>query len=207
MPDSGGSQRRSVRVAATLASGLACELKAQGRDIISLSQGEPDFDTPDNIKAAAKAAIDKGLTKYTAVDGTPELKEAIVGKFKRENGLDYEASQISVGTGGKQVIFNALMATLNPGDEVVIPAPYWVSYPDIVRFAGATPVPVETTQENGFKLRAEDVEAAITSKTKWLILNSPGNPSGAAYTRGELKALTAVLIRHALIPSRCARDQ
>ena len=177
-------------------SGLARELKAQGRDIISLSQGEPDFDTPDNIKAAAKAAIDKGLTKYTAVDGTPELKEAIAAKFKRENGLDYEPSQISVGTGGKQVIFNALMATLNPGDEVVIPAPYWVSYPDIVRFAGATPVPVGTTQANGFKLQAEDLEAAITPKTKWLILNSPGNPSGAAYTRGELKALTGVLMRH-----------
>ena len=177
-------------------SGLARELKAQGRDIIGLSQGEPDFDTPDNIKAAAKAAIDQGLTKYTAVDGTPELKQAIAAKFKRENGLDYEPAQISVGTGGKQVIFNALLATLNPGDEVIIPAPYWVSYPDIVRFAGATPVPVETTMESGFKLRASDFEAAITPKTKWVILNSPGNPSGAAYSRAELKPLTDVLMRH-----------
>ncbi len=177
-------------------SGLARELKAQGRDIIGLSQGEPDFDTPDNIKAAAKAAIDQGLTKYTAVDGTPELKQAIAAKFKRENGLDYEPAQISVGTGGKQVIFNALLATLNPGDEVIIPAPYWVSYPDIVRFAGATPVPVETTMESGFKLRARDFEAAITPKTKWVILNSPGNPSGAAYNRAELKPLTDVLMRH-----------
>ena len=177
-------------------SGLARELKAQGRDIIGLSQGEPDFDTPDSIKAAAKAAIDKGLTKYTAVDGTPELKQAIAAKFKRENELDYEPAQISVGTGGKQVIFNTLMVTLNPGDEVVIPAPYWVSYPDIVRFAGATPVPVGTSQESGFKLQAKDLEAAITPKTKWLILNSPGNPSGAAYTRAELKTLTDVLLRH-----------
>ncbi|MCH8182037.1 MAG: pyridoxal phosphate-dependent aminotransferase [Proteobacteria bacterium] len=177
-------------------SGLARELKAQGRDIISLSQGEPDFDTPDNIKAAAKAAIDAGLTKYTAVDGTPELKQAIAAKFKRENGLEYEPAQISVGTGGKQVIFNALLATLNPGDEVIIPAPYWVSYPDIVRFAGATPVPVGSTLESGFKLRARDLEAAITPKTKWVILNSPGNPSGAAYSRAELKALTDVLMRH-----------
>ena len=177
-------------------SGLARELKAQGRDIIGLSQGEPDFDTPDNIKAAAKAAIDAGLTKYTAVDGTPELKQAIAAKFKRENGLEYEPAQISVGTGGKQVIFNALLATLNPGDEVIIPAPYWVSYPDIVRFAGATPVPVGSTLESGFKLRARDLEAAITPKTKWVILNSPGNPSGAAYSRAELKALTDVLMRH-----------
>ncbi len=177
-------------------SGLARELKAQGRDIIGLSQGEPDFDTPDNIKAAAKAAIDQGLTKYTAVDGTPELKQAIAAKFKRENGLDYEPAQISVGTGGKQVIFNALLVTLNPGDEVIIPAPYWVSYPDIVRFAGAAPVPVETTIESGFKLQAKDLEAAITPKTKWVVLNSPGNPSGAAYSRAELEQLTDVLMRH-----------
>ena len=177
-------------------SGLARELKAQGRDIIGLSQGEPDFDTPGNIKAAAKAAIDQGHTKYTAVDGTPELKQAIAAKFKRENGLDYEPAQISVGTGGKQVIFNALLATLNPGDEVIIPAPYWVSYPDIVRLGGATPVRVGTTMESGFKLQAGDLEAAITPKTKWVILNSPGNPSGAAYTRAELKQLTDVLMRH-----------
>lgn len=177
-------------------SGLARELKAQGRDIIGLGAGEPDFDTPDNIKAAAKAAIDEGLTKYTAVDGTAELKAAIAAKFKRENGLDYEPAQISVGAGGKQVIFNAMMATLNPGDEVVIPAPYWVSYPDIVRLAGATPVMPEATLESGFKLQARDLEAAITPKTKWFIFNSPGNPSGAAYSRDELKPLTDVLMRH-----------
>lgn len=177
-------------------SGLARELKAQGRDIIGLGAGEPDFDTPDNIKAAAKAAIDEGLTKYTAVDGTAELKAAIAAKFKRENRLDYEPAQISVGAGGKQVIFNAMMATLNPGDEVVIPAPYWVSYPDIVRLAGATPVMPETTLESGFKLQARDLEAAITPKTKWFIFNSPGNPSGAAYSRDELKPLTDVLMRH-----------
>jgi aspartate aminotransferase len=174
----------------------ALELKAAGRDVIGLAAGEPDFDTPDNIKEAAIAAIRRGETKYTAVDGIPELKDAICRKFKRENGLDYQRNQISVGTGGKQVLFNALVATINPGDEVVIPAPYWVSYPDIVLFAGGTPVIVETTMEGGFKMQPEALERAITPKTKWLIFNSPSNPSGAAYTREEIKALTDVLVRH-----------
>ncbi len=151
-------------------------LKAEGRDVIGLSAGEPDFDTPQNIKDAAKRAIDSGDTKYTAVDGTPALKKAIAEKFKRENGLTYAPNQIIVGTGGKQVLFNALLATVNPGDEVVIPAPYWVSYPDIVELAEGTPVAVPCSQNNGFRLRAEDLEAAITKKTKWLILNSPSNP-------------------------------
>jgi aspartate aminotransferase len=177
-------------------SNLAKELKAQGRDIIALSAGEPDFDTPDNIKQAAIRAIERGETKYTIVDGIPELKAAICKKFKRENGLDYKPSQVSVGTGGKQVLFNALVATLNPGDEVVMPAPYWVSYPDIVLFAGAKPVAVETRLEDGFKMKPAALERAITKKTKWLIFNSPSNPSGAAYTRAELKALTDVLVRH-----------
>jgi aspartate aminotransferase len=174
----------------------AAELKAAGKDIIALSAGEPDFDTPDNIKEAAKAAIDAGKTKYTAPDGIPELKQAIAAKFKRENGLEYEPSQVSVGTGGKQVLFNALVATLNPGDEVIIPAPYWVSYPDMVLLGGGTPVPVEATLENGFKLTPEQLEGAITPMTKWLIFNSPSNPSGAGYTRDELKGLTDVLMRH-----------
>ena len=177
-------------------SNIARELKAAGRDVIALSAGEPDFDTPDHIKEAAIAAIRRGETKYTAVDGIPELKAAIVKKFKRENELDYKASQVTVGTGGKQVLFNALVATINPGDEVVIPAPYWVSYPDIVMFAGGTPVPVATTLESGFKMKPADLERAITPKTKWLIFNSPCNPSGAAYTRAELKALTDVLVKH-----------
>jgi len=177
-------------------SNLAKELKAQGRDIIALSAGEPDFDTPDNIKQAAIRAIERGETKYTIVDGIPELKAAIVKKFKRENGLDYKPSQITVGTGGKQVLFNALVATLNPGDEVIIPAPYWVSYPDIVLFAGAKPVPVIARLEDGFKLKPEALERAITPKTKWLIFNSPSNPTGAAYSRAELKALTDVLVKH-----------
>jgi aspartate aminotransferase len=177
-------------------SNLAKELKAKGRDIIALSAGEPDFDTPDNIKQAAIRAIERGETKYTIVDGMPELKAAISKKFKRENGLDYKPSQITVGTGGKQVLFNALVATLDPGDEVVIPAPYWVSYPDIVLFAGAKPVPVETRLEDGFKMKPEQLARAITKKTKWLIFNSPSNPSGAAYTRAELKALTDVLVKH-----------
>jgi aspartate aminotransferase len=177
-------------------SNLAKELKAQGRDIIALSAGEPDFDTPDNIKQAAIRAIERGETKYTMVDGIPELKAAIVKKFKRENGLDYKTSQVSVGTGGKQVLFNALVATLNPGDEVIIPAPYWVSYPDIVLFAGAKPVPVVARLEDGFKLKPEALERAITPKTKWLIFNSPSNPTGAAYSRAELKALTDVLVKH-----------
>ncbi len=174
----------------------ARELKAAGRDVISLGAGEPDFDTPDNIKQAAIEAIRRGETKYTAVDGIPELKAAIVEKFRRDNGLEYETSQITVGNGGKQVLYNAFMATLNPGDEVIIPAPYWVSYPDMVLLAGGTPVIVETTLENNFKLTPADLEKAITEKTKWFLFNSPSNPSGAAYTRDELKALTDVLMKH-----------
>jgi aspartate aminotransferase len=175
---------------------LARALKAQGRDIISLSVGEPDFDTPDNIKQAAIAAIQRGETKYTAVDGMAELKSAIVNKFRRENGLDYKPSQITVGTGGKQVLFNALLATVNPGDEVIIGAPYWVSYPDIVQFCGGVPVIVQMPAAHGFKMQAEDLERAITPKTKWVILNSPSNPTGAAYTAADLKKLTDVLVRH-----------
>ncbi len=174
----------------------ARELKAAGRDVISLGAGEPDFDTPDNIKEAAIEAIRRGETKYTAVDGIPELKAAIVEKFRRDNGLEYETAQITVGNGGKQVLYNAFMATLNPGDEVIIPAPYWVSYPDMVLLAGGTPVIVETTLENNFKLTPEDLEKAITENTKWFLFNSPSNPSGAAYTRDELKALTEVLMKH-----------
>jgi aspartate aminotransferase len=172
------------------------ELKAEGRDIIGLSAGEPDFDTPDNIKEAAIAAIRRGETKYTALDGIPELKRAISAKFKRENGLDYKPSQISVGTGGKQVLFNALMATLNPGDEVIIPTPYWVSYPDIVLLAAGVPVFVEARLEDGLKLSPAALSAAITDKTKWVIFNSPSNPSGAAYSEDEIRGLTAVLRRH-----------
>ncbi|TKA94826.1 pyridoxal phosphate-dependent aminotransferase [Cereibacter changlensis] len=174
----------------------ARELAATGRDVIGLGAGEPDFDTPQNIKDAAKRAIDEGRTKYTAVDGIPELKKAICAKFKRENGLDYTPAQVSVGTGGKQILYNALMATLNPGDEVIIPAPYWVSYPDMVLLAGGTPVPVAAGIETGFKLTPAQLEAAITPKTKWFIFNSPSNPTGAGYTRDELKALTDVLMRH-----------
>lgn len=174
----------------------AAELKAAGRDVIGLGAGEPDFDTPDFIKEAAYAAIRAGKTKYTAVDGTPELKDAIIGKFKRDNNLTYTRDQITVGTGGKQVLYNALMASLNPGDEVIIPAPYWVSYPDMVLLAEGVPVFVECSKENAFKLQPEDLEKAITKKTKWLILNSPSNPTGAAYTRDEMKALTEVLVRH-----------
>ncbi|MEM7499954.1 MAG: pyridoxal phosphate-dependent aminotransferase, partial [Pseudomonadota bacterium] len=174
----------------------ANEMKAAGEDVISLGAGEPDFDTPDNIKAAAKAAIDAGKTKYTAPDGMPELKKAITEKFKRENGLDYSVKEVSVGTGGKQVLYNALIATLNPGDEVLIPAPYWVSYPDMVLLGGGTPVVVETGIETAFKMTPDALEAAITPKTKWLIFNSPSNPSGAGYSRTELKALTDVLMRH-----------
>jgi aspartate aminotransferase len=172
-------------------------LKAAGRDVIGLGAGEPDFDTPDNIKQAAIQAIERGkASKYTAVDGIPELKAAIARKFKRDNELDYKPSQIIVGTGGKQVLFNALMATLNPGDEVIIPAPYWVSYPDIVLLCGAKPVPVVARMEDGFKLKPEQLERAITPNTKWLIFNSPSNPTGAAYSRAEVKALTDVLMRH-----------
>jgi len=186
-----------IQPSATIAiTGKVLQLKAEGRDVIGLSAGEPDFDTPDNIKAAAIEAIRKGRTKYTAVDGIPELKQAIKAKFKRENGLDYEPGQISVGTGGKQVLFNALVATLNAGDEVIIPAPYWVSYPDIVRFAGGVPVVIETRIEDGFKVRPEALEKAITAKTKWFIFNSPSNPSGAAYSHDDLKRLTDVLMKH-----------
>lgn len=186
-----------IQPSATIAiSTKAMELKATGRDIIGLSAGEPDFDTPDNIKEAAIKAIRDGRTKYTPVDGIPELKQAICAKFERDNGLKYTPSQVSVGTGGKQVLFNALLATLNPGDEVIVPAPYWVSYPDIVLLGGGKPVFVETTLNNGFKLQAAALEAAITPKTKWLVFNSPSNPSGAAYSHAELKALTDVLMRH-----------
>jgi aspartate aminotransferase len=186
-----------VKPSATIAvTTKAAELKAAGRDVIGLGAGEPDFDTPDFIKAAAKAAIDAGKTKYTAVDGIPELKRAICDKFARENGLTYTPAQITVGTGGKQVLYNALMATLNPGDEVVIPAPYWVSYPDMVLLAGGTPVFVPCGIESEFKLTPAALEAAITPKTKWFIFNSPSNPTGAAYSRAELKALTDVLMRH-----------
>ncbi|MGO4909050.1 pyridoxal phosphate-dependent aminotransferase [Pseudorhodobacter sp. W20_MBD10_FR17] len=174
----------------------ANELKAAGKDVIGLGAGEPDFDTPQNIKDAAKAAIDSGKTKYTAVDGIPELKKAICAKFERENGLKYAPNQVSVGTGGKQILYNALMATCNPGDEVIIPAPYWVSYPDMVLLAGGTPVAVAAGIETDFKLQPEQLEAAITPKTKWFIFNSPSNPTGAGYTRAELKALTDVLMRH-----------
>jgi len=171
-------------------------LKAEGKDVIGLGAGEPDFDTPQNIKDAAKRAIDQGKTKYTAVDGIPELKQAICAKFKRENDLTYTPAQITVGTGGKQTLYNAFMATLNPGDEVIIPAPYWVSYPDMVLLAGGTPVPVVAGIETNFKLTPAQLEAAITPKTKWFIFNSPSNPTGAGYTAAELKGLTDVLMRH-----------
>ncbi|GBD42831.1 Aspartate aminotransferase [bacterium HR40] len=175
---------------------LARELRAAGRDIIGLGAGEPDFDTPEHIKEAAIAAIRRGETKYTAVDGTPELKAAICRKFARENGLEFEPAQISVGSGGKQVLYNAFMATLNPGDQVVIPAPFWVSYPDMVLLAGGEPVFVSCPEQNGFRLRPEDLEAAITPRTKWVVLNSPSNPTGAAYRREELEALAEVVRRH-----------
>ena len=174
----------------------AMEMRATGRDIISLSAGEPDFDTPENIKVAAIAAITAGKTKYTAPDGMIELKQAICEKFQRDNGLVYRTSQVSVGTGGKQVLYNAIMATLNPGDEVLIPAPYWVSYPDMVYLAGGEPVIINTAVDTGFKLTPEALEAAITPKTKWFIFNSPSNPTGAGYHWDELRALTQVLMRH-----------
>lgn len=174
----------------------ARELKAAGKDVIGLGAGEPDFDTPDFIKDAAIAAIKGGDTKYTAVDGTPALKDAIIAKFKRDNDLTYTRDQITVGTGGKQVLYNALMASVNPGDEVIIPAPYWVSYPDMTLLAEGTPVCVNTKEENQFKMTAAELEAAITPKTKWLIFNSPSNPTGGAYTWDELKALTDVLMKH-----------
>jgi aspartate aminotransferase len=187
-----------IKPSATIAvTDKARALKLAGRDVIGLGAGEPDFDTPDNIKEAAIRAIREGrASKYTNVDGLAELKAAVVAKFERENGLDYKPSQISVGTGGKQVLYNAFVATLNPGDEVIIPAPFWVSYPDMVLLAGGEPVPVVATAESGFKLKPEQLERAITPRTKWLLLNSPSNPTGAAYTRAELKALTDVLLRH-----------
>jgi len=175
---------------------LAAELKAAGRDVIGLGAGEPDFPTPVHIREAGKRAIDEGHTRYTAVDGIPELKSAIVDKFQRDNGLTYATNQITVGSGGKQVLYNALMATLNPGDEVIIPAPYWVSYPDMVKLAGGTPVTIEGAFENGFRITPEQLEAAITPKTKWLIFNSPSNPTGAGYSPVQLKGLTDVLERH-----------
>lgn len=174
----------------------AQELKAAGRDVIGLGAGEPDFDTPKNIQAAGQSAIAEGKTRYTAVDGIPELKEAICAKFARDNDLTYETNQVTVGSGGKQVLFNAFVATLNEGDEVIIPAPYWVSYPDMVLLAGGTPVTVEATLENSFKITPEQLEAAITPNTKWFLFNSPSNPTGAGYSWSELKALTDVLLRH-----------
>jgi aspartate aminotransferase len=186
---------RRVKPSATLVvSTKARALKAEGRDVIALSAGEPDFDTPENIKEAAIRAIREGKTKYTDVDGIPELKDAIVAKFKRENNLNYTRSQVNVSPGGKTVLFNAFMATLDPGDEVIIPTPYWVSYPDMVLMAGGTPVFVDTTLERQFKLNPKDLGKAITDKTKWLVLNSPSNPSGAAYSAEELRAIAAVLM-------------
>ncbi|RZJ00182.1 MAG: pyridoxal phosphate-dependent aminotransferase [Brevundimonas sp.] len=186
-----------VKPSATLAvTATARKLKAEGRDVIGLGAGEPDFDTPENIKQAAIDAIQRGDTKYTDVDGTPALKAAVVAKFERENGLTYDVGQIHVAPGGKAVLYNALVATLSPGDEVIVPAPYWVSYPDMVLLAGGEPVTVIGEEADGFKLRPEVLEAAITPKTKWLILNSPSNPTGAAYTREELVALADVLRRH-----------
>jgi aspartate aminotransferase len=186
-----------VKPSATIAvTDKARELKAAGRNVIGLGAGEPDFDTPANVKLAAIHAIEAGKTKYTAVDGIAELKAAISAKFERENGLAYKPNQIIVGTGGKQVLYNALMATINPGDEVIIPAPYWVSYPEMVALAGGESVPVVCTAQHGFKLQPDALEKAITPKTKWIILNSPSNPTGAAYTRAELKAITDVLVKH-----------
>ena len=186
-----------VKPSATIAvSQKARELKAKGRDVIGLGAGEPDFDTPDNIKEAAIAAIRRGETKYPPVSGIAPLREAVAAKFKRENRLDYKPEQTIVGTGGKQILFNAFMATLNPGDEVIIPKPYWVSYPEMVAICNGTSVFADTTIENGFKLTAAALEKAITPKTKWLVMNSPSNPSGAAYTEAELKALSEVLVRH-----------
>jgi aspartate aminotransferase len=186
-----------IKPSATIAvTNKARELKAAGRDVIGLGAGEPDFDTPDNIKEAAIKAIRDGKTKYTAVDGIPELKAAIARKFRRENHVEYRPDQITVGTGGKQVLYNALMATLNPGDEVVIPAPFWVSYPEMVALGGGTPVEVATTMASGYKLTPAALDKAITPKTKWMIFNSPSNPTGAAYTRAELRALADVLMKH-----------
>jgi aspartate aminotransferase len=187
-----------IKPSATMAvTDKARALKAAGRDVIGLGAGEPDFDTPDNIKKAAIKAIESGrASKYTAVEGLAELKQAVVDKFKRENSLDYKTNQIIISTGGKQVLYNALMVTLNPGDEVIIPAPYWVSYPDMVLLAGGEPVIVPSRMEDGFKIKPEALEKAITPRTKWIIFNSPSNPTGAAYTKAELKTITDVLVRH-----------
>lgn len=186
-----------VKPSPTIAmSNKAAALKAAGHHIIGLSAGEPDFDTPDHIRAAGIAAIEAGHTRYTQVDGIPELKQAICAKFARDNGLEYTPAQVTVGTGGKQVLYNALMATLNPGDEVIIPAPYWVSYPDMVLLAGGQPVFIEARLENAFRITPGQLEAAITRNTKWFLFNSPSNPTGAGYTWDELKALTDVLMRH-----------
>ena len=174
----------------------AREMKDAGKDVIGLGAGEPDFDTPDNIKEAAIDAIRRGETKYTAVDGTPKLKKAIQGKFSRENNLSYELSQISVGTGGKQIIYNAFMATLNPGDEVIIPAPYWVSYPDMVLLSGGKPKIVQCSEKNEFKIKPKELKKAISKKTKWLIINSPSNPTGSCYTEEELEELSEILIKN-----------
>ena len=186
-----------IKPSATLAvTAKAKELKAAGKDIIGLGAGEPDFDTPDFIKDAAKAAMDNGQTKYTAVDGTAELKDAIIAKFKRDNGIEYARNEVIVGTGGKQVLYNAFMATLNAGDEVIIPAPYWVSYPDMTLLAEGEPVIVDCPADTNFKMSGAQLEAAITPKTKWVILNSPSNPTGAGYTREDMKELTDVLLKH-----------
>ena len=188
---------KRIKPSPTLAvSAKAAELKAAGKDVIGLGAGEPDFDTPDFVKDGAKAAMDAGKTKYTNVDGTPKLKDAIIDKFKRDNNLTYTRDQISVGTGGKQTLYNALMASVNPGDEVIIPAPYWVSYPDMTLLAEGEPVIVNCSAENNFKLQPADLEAAITDKTKWVILNSPSNPTGSAYSWDEMKALTDVLMKY-----------
>jgi aspartate aminotransferase len=186
-----------IQPSATVAiSRKAADMAREGKDVISLAAGEPDFDTPENVREAAIRAINSGKTHYTNVDGIPELKEAVAAKFRRDNGLDVEAADCFVASGGKQILFNALLATLNPGDEVVIPVPYWVSYPEIVRLCDANPVFAVADASTGFKLKPEVLEAAITPKTKWLILNTPSNPSGAAYTAGELRELADVLLRH-----------
>ena len=186
-----------VKPSATIAvTQKARDLKAQGREVVSLSVGEPDFDTPEHICLAAKAAIDRGETRYTPVLGIPELREAVAKKFKRENGLNYKSSDVIVATGGKHILFNAFLSTLNPGDEVIVPAPYWVSYPEMVAICGGSSVIVQTKMEEGFKLQPEALEAAITSKTKWLVINSPSNPSGAAYSFNDMKKVTDVLMRH-----------
>jgi aspartate aminotransferase len=198
------SRLNAVKPSPTLAiNAKAKELKSQGVNIISLAAGEPDFDTPDNIKEAAISGIKNGATKYTLVSGTVELKKAICDKFKKDNQIDYTQAEVIVGTGGKQVIYNLFMATLNEGDEVIIPAPYWVSYPDMVLLAGGTPVTVMSDMKTGFRVKPADVEAAITDKTKWFILNSPSNPSGAAYTEAELESLAKTLRKHPHVQVMC----